>query len=179
MAVAWQTGCKSLSVRLFRQADPSVAFHSHRVCIANDSRRIAEWTRRFGNSSQRRPQGVCVTKPSGPSLPPSLHQESTPDPNHAERSLPTRIIQSLRRAATGRGPPVRGSGHFGWDRPCGHTAPLPHTGKGRRRVVRKVSRRGPEQESGGDGTSARTRADTSPGAANSMTGESRCVASGR
>src|SRR5262249_243325 len=39
-------------------------------------------------------------------------------PRHPARRL-ARIIQSLRRAAAGRGPPARGSGHLGRDRPCG------------------------------------------------------------
>jgi hypothetical protein len=42
----------------------------------------------------------------------------------------TRIIQSLRRAAAGREPSARGSGHFGRDRPFGHTTPLPPCGEG-------------------------------------------------
>jgi hypothetical protein len=40
----------------------------------------------------------------------------------------TRIIQSLRCAAAGRGSPARRSERFGRDRPCGHTAPLPPCG---------------------------------------------------
>jgi transposase len=44
---------------------------------------------------------------------------------HHSRGALARIIQSLRRAAAGCGSPARGSGHFGRDRPCGHTAPLP------------------------------------------------------
>ena len=63
--------------------------------------------------------------------------------------------------------------------PGGTPPPYPHLGEARRRVVQRVSQPDGARRAGGGHAGARTRGNTSPGAANSRTGGRRSAASGR